>query len=488
VPALLMDLPPHGTAPPRAEQPLGRPAEGLCRIELHLGEAAAGAASLLRVRLVAEGRVRAAWAVPGPELSPGWLGLDLPEPARLGAAEARLVVACEAAEGDRIALSSSADGGAPLALRAWTAAPGRHVLPTHFDWAAADLPLPGLPLAVMEAELAAATAEGAELRLVAVGEEPARLMFGIPPGSEAVVRLPALPAAPLDLLRSRFALRAGEAREMALALQVETPAGAVESGWRGPDAMGFLSLDLPLPGMAARLRLDLRNRGAVPAVIEVARLALMAGAAGEVLPAPAARPSAGPVAARGAVALPGAVAAPQAVIAAALPLAAPSPAGTVLAPAGLATWQDVRLQQHMVSPDGGYRHMDLTLMGLVADAGLWRQLRTKLFDRRGVIGLEFREAKGWPQMFDVWPVGGTDGFGHSGGWRATARPKPSPPSRRRTTAPWSRRCWRCCRMSPRAARRWPGLPPRTGRPGRSGRGRSRPPWPRSGAEWDALRR
>jgi hypothetical protein len=65
----------------------------------------------------------------------------------------------------------------------------------------------------------------------------------------------------------------------------------------------------------------------------------------------------------------------------------------------------------MVSPDGGYRHMDLTLMGLVADAGLWRQLRTKLFDRRGVIGLEFREAKGWPQMFDVWPVGGTDGFG-----------------------------------------------------------------------------
>jgi hypothetical protein len=414
-PELLLDLPPGGAAPPRAVQPLGRPAEGLCRIELHLAEAAAGAASLLRLRLVAAGRIRAAWAVPGPGLSPGWLGLDLPEPARLGAAEARLEVACETAEGDRIALSAAAGSDAPLALRAWTAAPGRHVLPRHYDWAAADLPLPGLPLALAEADLASATAEGASLRLVAAGEEPARLMIELPAEAEATVTLRPLPPAPLDLLRSAFALRAGEARQVSLALRIETAGGAVESGWRAPDAAGALSLDMPLPGLAAGLRLGLRNGGAIPAVLEVSRLSLMAGAAGEVLPpppAPAARPAAIAVlGARGAVALPAGARLPQVAMAAALPQAAAAPGSIGLAPAGVTTWQDVKLQQHMVSPDGGYRHMDLVVTGLVAEAGLWRQLRTKLFDRRGTIGLEFREAKGWPQMFDVWPVGGTDGFG-----------------------------------------------------------------------------
>ncbi len=409
VPDLLFEVPPGGSAPARIVQPLGRPVEGLCRIEVHLAAAVAGAASLLRVRLRAGGRVQAAWAVPGPELARGWLGLDLPEPARLGAAEAELELACEMAEGDRIVLSSAAAGEAPLALRVWTSEPGRHVLPRYLDWAVRDAPLPGVPLRVAEADLAGATAEGAALRLVAAGGEPPRLMIELAAGAAASVSLPALPPAPLDLLRAAFAVRAGEARSLGLALRAETPGGAVESGWRAPDAAGAVAIDLPLPGMAPRLRLDIRNGGRLPVVLEVSRLDFLAGAAGETLPPPALPAPRGPAGRPLAVVLP-AGSAPPMELAAALPAAAPSSA-SALAPSGAATWQDVKLQQHMVSPDGGYRHMDLVVTGLVAEAGLWRQVRTKLFDRRGIVGLEFREAKGWPQTFDIWPVGGTDGFG-----------------------------------------------------------------------------
>ncbi|MBX9595343.1 MAG: hypothetical protein K2X46_13315, partial [Roseomonas sp.] len=55
--------------------------------------------------------------------------------------------------------------------------------------------------------------------------------------------------------------------------------------------------------------------------------------------------------------------------------------------------------------------LDLAITGLVAPAGLWRQVRTKLFDRRGTVGLEFRSMKGWPQMFDRWPGAQVDNFG-----------------------------------------------------------------------------
>jgi hypothetical protein len=76
-----------------------------------------------------------------------------------------------------------------------------------------------------------------------------------------------------------------------------------------------------------------------------------------------------------------------------------------------ASFQDLKLQQHLVNTEGTYRHLDLTVTGLVAAAGLWRQVRLKLFERRGTVGLEFREMKGWPQMFDMWPGARRDDYG-----------------------------------------------------------------------------
>jgi hypothetical protein len=421
VPERILEVAPGAAGPPNVVQPLGRPAEGLCTVELHLREAEAGAASLLRVRLIADGRIRGAWAVPGTSLSPGWIALDLPEPARLGAADAFLEAAVEARDGDRILLSAADGADGPLAMRLWTAKPGRNVLPLHFDWASLEAPVPeGLPLALPEAALQTAEIEGGTAHLVAIGAETPKLLVRIAPGGDARLVLPYLPAGPADLLRTRLACTEGDPARIEAALTLASPVGTVASGSRQMETGGVLAIALPLPGGAARPTLALRNHGDAPAVVELSRLVLMAGAAGERRRAPprkVARPGAEVSAAAIAVVLPDMgfrVGAPQPPLAAATagalapaPAAAPTPAFA----AGGTSWQDLKLQQHMVSADGGYRHLEMVISGLVAEAGLWRQVRTKLFERRGIVGLEFREAKGWPQMFDTWPSGGQDGFG-----------------------------------------------------------------------------
>lgn len=81
-----------------------------------------------------------------------------------------------------------------------------------------------------------------------------------------------------------------------------------------------------------------------------------------------------------------------------------------MAPSG-ADFQDVRFYQHTVNADGSYSHIDLGLIGLASAAGIWRETRLKLLNRRGVIGVEIRSLTGWPRMFEVWPKGGSDRFG-----------------------------------------------------------------------------
>lgn len=81
-----------------------------------------------------------------------------------------------------------------------------------------------------------------------------------------------------------------------------------------------------------------------------------------------------------------------------------------MAPNG-ADFQDLKLYQHSINANGSYRHLDFGLIGLASAFGIWREARLKLFDRRGTVGLEFRNLKGWPKLFDRWPGGGGDQFG-----------------------------------------------------------------------------
>jgi hypothetical protein len=183
-----------------------------------------------------------------------------------------------------------------------------------------------------------------------------------------------------------------------------------------PDARGLARLLLDLPGEAglalergaAGLRLDLRIR-----LLD-----------GQALPASDAAPARRrsvtipePVADAMATATPGRpvvlptqpfrAAAPQP----RLPSAALPGTEAPLGFAGDASFTDLKLHQHLANPTGTYRHLEVTLTGMMGPGGLWRQVRTKLFDRRGVLGLEFREMAGWPQVFDQWPGTGRDNFG-----------------------------------------------------------------------------
>ncbi|NKC31380.1 hypothetical protein HEQ75_10965 [Roseomonas sp. BU-1] len=140
---------------------------------------------------------------------------------------------------------------------------------------------------------------------------------------------------------------------------------------------------------------------AEPSLAEVALAALAAN------PSPAPPPM--PVAEAGAPPLPPAPAP--------APMMLSAPAATLgpeAAPGGItgsADFRDLKLYQHTANADGSYRHLDMGLTGLVAAAGVWKEVRLKLFDRRGTVGLEFRRIRGWPAMFETWPEGGTDQFG-----------------------------------------------------------------------------
>ncbi|WP_139226083.1 DUF6212 domain-containing protein [Falsiroseomonas stagni] len=290
-PRRVIDLPPVPTGPappPRAMQPLGRGAEGLCGVALHVAVPASEAASLLRVRLVTGGRIIGAWTVPGRDLVPGWLALDLPEPAPAGSGEAHLEIALDAAAGDRVRIASGGqDAGAPLALRVETAEPGHLRAPRHFDWAMRDLPAPapGVVLALPDGAWAAATLQGATADRIALGPEPPRLLLAIAPGAEARLSLPPLPAGPADLVMLDASLRLGDATQVEVALlaaAAEATDNPRHSGWRRVDAEGRLRVALPLPATpsgAIALRVVIRNAGPA-ASIEVARLALATGAAG----------------------------------------------------------------------------------------------------------------------------------------------------------------------------------------------------------------
>ncbi|MGX9964986.1 DUF6212 domain-containing protein [Roseomonas sp. F4] len=479
---LVLDLPPApqgAPLPARISQHLGRPAEGLAAIALHVAGSRASSASQLRVRLLAAGRVLAAWVVAGDEVPTGWLTLELPRPAPPGPAEALLEVAVEVAGSDILQLSAGATGGAaPLALRAEVAEPHHLVLPRYFDWSACHLPapIPGLAMPVSAQAMAAATLTGASSRMVAAGGEAARLMVEIAAGASAQLHLPTLPPGTADLALAELSCRLGDATGLQACLQAGPEGGKPrDSGWRLAEGSGALRISMSLPpdlGGALALTLALRNRGTASMMVEVTTLALMAGAAGTprrlapemgqprrdgmqpirlAVPLPGRMVSAAPevteapelatalptssrmaeaLSAPLTVGLPGPppratpTPPPLLVAEAGAPLPPPAPdAGTPMTPPaplpmvvgemapGGAEFQDLRLHQHTTNADGSYRHIDLALTGLVAAAGVWREVRLKLFDRRGTIGLEFRRIKGWPAMFETWPQDGSDQYG-----------------------------------------------------------------------------
>ncbi|WP_135468308.1 DUF6212 domain-containing protein [Crenalkalicoccus roseus] len=388
-------------------QRLGVTLEGVTALALHLAEAALSPGAALRVRLwgAESGRVRAAWRLPAAALAPGWLMLDLPAPLGPLRESACLDLLAETGAGDRLALSledrrappdravavEEGEGpGRALALRLWTAPFGRRLLLVpHWDWEAVDLPL-GVPARLPEPVWAAAQVARGRGGLAALGEGPARPWAALEAGEEALLRLPAVPLAGLDLLEAEVAVPLGDAAGVEAALWLQPAAepapaapGARCSAWRGAEGVrGGLSLALRLPAAApetACVTLALRNRGPTPARVEWRDLAGRR-LAPPLPPAAPGHPAAAP---------PAAVAAPE---------AAP----------GLAA---ARLHEHYAMEGGGYRHLDIGVEGLRLGGLAWPRVRFKLALDGGAPRLEFRARPDWPTMFERWPGEAADAHG-----------------------------------------------------------------------------
>jgi hypothetical protein len=426
-----------------AAQVLGLRLEGVASLALHLREAHVGPAGLLRLRLYGaeSGRVHGAWLVPGEALLPGWLVLDLPTPIGPVRETACLDIAAELEAGDGLALSLEAGVTAPeralavrggpapergLALRLWTAPFGRRfTVPPHWDAEAVGLDLgwPGVPMRLPAQLWEAARFPAGQVEWVALGSEAPRLQASFGAGRRLAIALPTVPVNGLDLLQAEVAVARGDPGllEAALWLQPEGGARALEgdlvldaaearwSGWRtAPPEGGPLLLPLALPPDGPRqaaVVLVLRHAGSPPDQplrVEWSELLGFRTLAAAPRPDPA-RPLPAPPPAEPVRAAPAPVAWQAA--APAVPLAAPSPmaAGPHAAL--------IRLQEYFVTPDGGYRHLDLWLEQVSDGPWSWPILRVKLAQRGEGPVLEFRNREGWPSLFSAWPGTEADGWG-----------------------------------------------------------------------------
>lgn len=307
-----------------AGQCLGVPLESLSGLALHLAEAQAAPAALLRVRLYGaeSGRIAGAWLVPGEALVPGWLTLDLPTPIGPLRESACLDLTAELELGDSLALSldqrpcspdravavAVADdpgpGGAdhdrphdrPLALRAWTAPFGRRfVIARHWDAEAIDLPLapfgtpPAVPVRLPAQIWDAARFPAGQVEWVALGTETPRLLASFGAGRRVAIVLPGIPVNGLDLLQATLTVGRGDPAQLEAALWLQADDGRVAteaelsleqpdarwSGWRRPWPVAgqppvggrlLLPLALPLHGpRRVTVVLVLHHAGSAPA-------------------------------------------------------------------------------------------------------------------------------------------------------------------------------------------------------------------------------
>ena len=84
--------------------------------------------------------------------------------------------------------------------------------------------------------------------------------------------------------------------------------------------------------------------------------------------------------------------------------ARPSAASLLRLPAGeIPKVAQIRLQEHYETEDGGYRHLDILVIGMQAAGFTWPRLRFKLAAGGNDPVLEFRSRPDWPPMFEAWP-------------------------------------------------------------------------------------
>ena len=401
-------------------QVLGASLEGIATLALHVAEAAPAGARL-RVRLYGaeSGRVHGSWVVPGEALAPGWLSLDLPTPIGPVRETACLDLRADVPPGGALALAledrhappdrAAVQGGTPgeraLALRLWTAQFGRRfTVAPHWDWEEIEQSLapPGVPVGAkvqLPAQVwnAALLPEG-RVERVALGAEPPRLVATMGGGERCLLVLPAVPVSGLDLLQAEVFTAMGDAALLEAALWLQ-PAGAAISGegdlsltapdarwsgWRRSGPAGAplrLALTLP-PGTAPTLAavLVLRNMGTEPEDLLRVEWSELTGARLRE-PLAVADPAAGP-----------------------FQRARPAAASLPRLPQGeIPKVAQIRLQEHYETEDGGYRHLDILVIGMQAAGFTWPRLRFKLAAGGDEPTLEFRSRPDWPPMFEAWP-------------------------------------------------------------------------------------
>lgn len=401
-------------------QMLGLPVKEIAALALHLGTAACGGGTILRIRLIAaeSGRIVGSWLLRGDELEEGWLTLDLPAPAAALRESGVVEVEANLSGEDRLALSLTEMTVSPdialnvlagqadatdraLALKVWTAeTAGRFVLARHWNWDENGLTLPedGVPHLLPSADWSRATLIEGKAKSVGLGSEVPRPIAVLDGNSRTLIGLPPIRAAGMDVVRIDLALLTGIPgltraavwlRDAAALDSLNDPVAenaARWSGWRDFDAAnGQCTITLAIPLLVAEaLQIVVgvsmpSTEAKQPCAVEIKSAAALR-ASGTALRLHAPRRKA-------------AVAAAE--------LSQPEPS---------CRFDSLQLNQRLVTPTG-YQHLDITVRGLATAYETWREIRFKFSLQAGKPGIEFRRGKGWPEVFETWPGTLSDKFG-----------------------------------------------------------------------------
>jgi len=417
---------------PMLTQPLGTRVDRIAAVAIATGAVAGNGADHLRVRLsgIESGRIFGSWLLPADALHPGWVELELPAPVEWAPETAQLELHFSSGNGGHLDLQLDRmppfpqnimtrpgipSPDAALAVKVWCADTGsRYVMPEHWDWTelgSAAHPA-GIPLAM---PLAAYTRVrvlqgGMPKPYSPVDLDP--MVIGLFGGRQTLVLFPLVNVSGMDVIDAAFALRAGDARGLAVAMWLQPVGHTINgetdlllsgsnvawSGWHAFGGKGEARVVMELPaGLGVNLQLVVLLDGtARPAsglsLLEIRKIMLHG-----MNPGRKARRQASLIASGSDAAAP----VPRAITIKETAPGATEPAITL---------REVVLDEHFDN-GGPYRHLDMRLVKFSVDGCYWPFLKFRLVVEQRHPCLEFRDIPSWPPSLKNWPASSRDDHG-----------------------------------------------------------------------------
>jgi hypothetical protein len=400
------------------KQRLSIPLSKISSVAIHVIDPALSAISSMEVRLLsaATGKIYGGWRIPGTSIGQGWLTLDLRAPLPPIAETAVLEICSRIGGDDELWLSldpSEAEDALSLVvygmdreirslcIRVLAAEMGtRYMLPAFWDWDRVGWwdRVTNVPLHLSSSIWHKAKTKGGSVDFVSFGSFGPVPVVKLGPGEEAVIYIAAVDVTLLGALELGVTPLEGAARDFQLTLTlIESKADdgdADNSAFQSPllwksgtlrDDRCFISATVTAGLQHKDILIGIRSL--VSNQNLVVEISSLSGFKKEEI---------GFVEASAVTSM--------------LPAAESYVSGSFEKNRQFGC-SGIGIDHMFVSDDGSYRHIDFIVYDLQSLSNTWESVRLKFATVAGAPQIEFRQASGWPDVFDAWPDAMEDSFG-----------------------------------------------------------------------------